>query len=234
MANYHSDEWIMTNLKKHYAFISQYIDANRIIVLALRGSQNYGLDTINSDIDSRVIYIPSNEEIEKYPEGRPEWSLEFLNECKETISHFGENIKTYSLLYEFYENNKNTSKTDYYYSKIKNLYISDVEIESAVYPAIKQNDHLFLNEILRKLVLVSPEDIDYLFLLGKSYLNLGKYQLAKEQFITLFMLDRFSASYNYYLKLSIVETSLKLNISESTVCRIMREFYERAQVILAS
>lgn len=81
MANYHSDEWIMTNLKKHYAFISQYIDANRIIVLALRGSQNYGLDTINSDIDSRVIYIPSNEEIEKYPEGRPEWSLEFLNEC---------------------------------------------------------------------------------------------------------------------------------------------------------
>lgn len=33
---------------------------------------------------------------------------------------------------------------------------------------------------------------------------------------------------------SIVETSLKLNISESTVCRIMREFYERAQVILAS
>ena len=33
---------------------------------------------------------------------------------------------------------------------------------------------------------------------------------------------------------SIVETSLKLNISESTVCRTMREFYERAQVILAS
>lgn len=35
-------------------------------------------------------------------------------------------------------------------------------------------------------------------------------------------------------KASIVETSLKLNISESTVYRIMREFYERAQVILAA
>ena len=35
-------------------------------------------------------------------------------------------------------------------------------------------------------------------------------------------------------KASIVETSLKLNISESTVYRIMREFYERAQVILES
>jgi DNA-directed RNA polymerase specialized sigma subunit len=35
-------------------------------------------------------------------------------------------------------------------------------------------------------------------------------------------------------KASRVETSLKLNISESTVSRIMREFYERAQVILAA
>ncbi len=35
-------------------------------------------------------------------------------------------------------------------------------------------------------------------------------------------------------KASTVETSLKLNISESTVYRIMREFYERAQVILES
>jgi DNA-binding CsgD family transcriptional regulator len=35
-------------------------------------------------------------------------------------------------------------------------------------------------------------------------------------------------------KASTVETSLKLNISESTVYRIMREFYERAQAILES
>lgn len=34
-------------------------------------------------------------------------------------------------------------------------------------------------------------------------------------------------------KASVVETSLKLNISESTVYRTMREFYERAQVIMA-
>jgi DNA-binding NarL/FixJ family response regulator len=33
---------------------------------------------------------------------------------------------------------------------------------------------------------------------------------------------------------STVETALKLNMSESTVYRIMREFYERAQVILES
>ena len=35
-------------------------------------------------------------------------------------------------------------------------------------------------------------------------------------------------------KSSRVETSLKLNMSESTVSRIMREFYERAQAILES
>ena len=33
-------------------------------------------------------------------------------------------------------------------------------------------------------------------------------------------------------KASTVETSLKLNVSESTVYRIMRESYERAAVIL--
>ena len=35
-------------------------------------------------------------------------------------------------------------------------------------------------------------------------------------------------------KASRVETSLKLNMSESTVSRIMREFYERAHVMLES
>ena len=35
-------------------------------------------------------------------------------------------------------------------------------------------------------------------------------------------------------KASRVETSLKLNMSESTVSRIMSEFYERAQAILAA
>ena len=35
-------------------------------------------------------------------------------------------------------------------------------------------------------------------------------------------------------KCSIVEVSIKLNISESTVYRIMRSFYERAQLILAA
>ena len=33
-------------------------------------------------------------------------------------------------------------------------------------------------------------------------------------------------------KASVVETSLKLNISESTVYRTMREFYERAYAML--
>ena len=35
-------------------------------------------------------------------------------------------------------------------------------------------------------------------------------------------------------KASRVETSLKLNMSESTVSRIMREFYELAQAIFAA
>lgn len=32
---------------------------------------------------------------------------------------------------------------------------------------------------------------------------------------------------------SVVKTALTLHVSESTVCRVMREFYDRAQAILA-
>lgn len=71
----------MQCLNKHYQFVLSYIPAERIIALALRGSQNYGLDNSASDIDSRVLYIPSEQEMSEYPQGRPEWSLELNNEC---------------------------------------------------------------------------------------------------------------------------------------------------------
>ncbi len=34
-------------------------------------------------------------------------------------------------------------------------------------------------------------------------------------------------------KYSVVKTAMTLHVSESTVCRTMREFYDRAQAILA-
>jgi predicted DNA-binding protein (UPF0251 family) len=56
----------------------------------------------------------------------------------------------------------------------------------------------------------------------EKILNEAKLSNQEEEIVRMVILN----------KASTVETSLNLHISESTVCRTMREFYERARVIL--
>ena len=63
MANFHSDEWIMARLNEHYEEAKTLIDESRIVCLCLQGSQNYGLDYAGSDIDTKLIVVPSFEDI---------------------------------------------------------------------------------------------------------------------------------------------------------------------------
>lgn len=63
MANFHSDEWIMARLKEHYDEAKEYFDESRIVGIFIQGSQNYGLDYENSDIDTKLIVVPTFEEI---------------------------------------------------------------------------------------------------------------------------------------------------------------------------
>lgn len=61
--NYHSDEWIMDKLREHYNEALKYFPEDRIVCCILQGSQNYGLDVPNSDIDTKLIVTPTFEEI---------------------------------------------------------------------------------------------------------------------------------------------------------------------------
>ena len=61
--NYHTDEWIMEKVKEHYNEALQYFPENQIVGIFLQGSQNYGLDTPNSDIDTKLVVLPSLEDI---------------------------------------------------------------------------------------------------------------------------------------------------------------------------
>lgn len=61
--NYHSNEWIMKGLQYHYEEALKVYPKEQIFAIVLRGSQNYGLDTENSDIDSRCIYIPNKDQL---------------------------------------------------------------------------------------------------------------------------------------------------------------------------
>lgn len=63
MANFHSNKWIMEKLQEHYIEALQLYSQDRIVGVFLHGSANYGLDTENSDVDTKLILTPSWEEI---------------------------------------------------------------------------------------------------------------------------------------------------------------------------
>lgn len=61
--NYHDDQWIMSKLQEHYDEALEHFPEDRIVCLILQGSQNYGLDVENSDIDTKLIVTPTFEDI---------------------------------------------------------------------------------------------------------------------------------------------------------------------------
>ena len=56
---------IMSNLERHYNEALKFYPQEQIFAIVLRGSQNYGLDTEFSDIDSRCIFIPTGDDLLK-------------------------------------------------------------------------------------------------------------------------------------------------------------------------
>lgn len=63
MANFHSDEWIMAKVQEHYDEALKYFPEDRIVGIFAQGSPNYGLDYEGSDIDTKLIVLPTFEEI---------------------------------------------------------------------------------------------------------------------------------------------------------------------------
>lgn len=61
--NFHSDEWIIDRVREHYNEALEHFPADRIVGIVLQGSQNYLLDTENSDIDTKLILTPTFEDI---------------------------------------------------------------------------------------------------------------------------------------------------------------------------
>ena len=61
--NYHSDEWIMSRIKEHYKEANQYFNEDRIVGIFNQGSANYGLDYEGSDVDTKLIVVPSFKDI---------------------------------------------------------------------------------------------------------------------------------------------------------------------------
>lgn len=50
-------------VKEHFNFLLDHYNEEQILGVFLYGSQNYDLDTENSDVDTKAIYIPTFEEV---------------------------------------------------------------------------------------------------------------------------------------------------------------------------
>lgn len=63
--NYHSDKWIADKIQKQFSIARDYCEprGHEVVGVFLHGSQNYGLDTESSDVDSVCIYMPSKQDI---------------------------------------------------------------------------------------------------------------------------------------------------------------------------
>lgn len=57
------EERIMACLDDHYNEALDYFNEDQIVALCLQGSQNYGLDYEHSDIDTKLIVVPSFKDI---------------------------------------------------------------------------------------------------------------------------------------------------------------------------
>ena len=61
--NFHSDEWIMDRVREHYNEALEYFPEDRIVGIYYQGSGNYLLDTVNSDVDTKLIVTPTLNDI---------------------------------------------------------------------------------------------------------------------------------------------------------------------------
>ena len=59
MTNYHSDKWIMEQVQRHFKEAKKMYPQEQIVGIFYQGSGNYGLDTISSDVDTKLIITPS-------------------------------------------------------------------------------------------------------------------------------------------------------------------------------
>jgi len=61
--NYHSNHWITEKLVEHVCEAETLIPKDHIVGVFLQGSQNYGLDYEDSDVDTKCIITPTFKEI---------------------------------------------------------------------------------------------------------------------------------------------------------------------------
>lgn len=61
--NYHSDSWIQSKVTKHLQDVIKEYPISQVFGIFYVGAANYGLDTEKSDVDTRVLIVPTLEDL---------------------------------------------------------------------------------------------------------------------------------------------------------------------------
>ena len=108
--NYHSDEWIMERLNEHYQEALTIFPKDKILGIFIQGSQNYDLDYVGSDIDTKCIVLPTledicfNKKLTSYTHVRENNEhIDFKDLCKITEDFKKQNINFLEVLFTRYK-----------------------------------------------------------------------------------------------------------------------------------
>lgn len=102
------DKRIFKRLEEHYTYMKQFYPEDQILGIFLYGSQNYGTDTENSDIDTKLILVPNLKEVCFSMPVSKEYHMENDEHCevkdiREIIKNFRkQNINFIEILYTKY------------------------------------------------------------------------------------------------------------------------------------
>ena len=61
--NFHSDQWILHNVVEHYDEALEHFPQDRIVGCFYQGSGNYGMDYEDSDVDTKLVMLPTFKEL---------------------------------------------------------------------------------------------------------------------------------------------------------------------------
>lgn len=79
--NYHSDEWIMAGVQRHYDEVTRLYRPEQIIGVIYTGSANYNADCENSDIDTWALIIEDEYDPRNYTVNMHQLDSEVIWKC---------------------------------------------------------------------------------------------------------------------------------------------------------
>ena len=197
-------------LREHYDFIKEKIPEENIIGIFLYGSQNYCIETASSDVDSRVLYVPTLDEIihEKTAPMNKEYSFgdnekiclvdirNFLHSIATNINWFETLITDYKILNHDYTTIWNLSFGNSEIQKELFCHCKKYLISSASYMGRKYCDNARIYESGKNFANAlrcyffncaaeNNKDIKYCFTLNESKRNIlkGFKEMSSEEYL---------------------------------------------------